>query len=218
MRDGSPREGRQRQLACVVKLGGSLAQSPHLIEWLEALAAGKGSAILVAGGGPFADAVRLAQQQRPFDNAVAHRMAILAMEQFGLMLTALCPSLKPATSRSEIAAIRRSGQVPVWLPGRMTLGRPDIAESWDVTSDSLAVWLAAVLGLTHAVLVKSATLPHEPTGAAQLARVGIVDAMLPEMLRRTGVECRCIEASQVAGFRGALSAGQLVGTRLVLDG
>jgi aspartokinase-like uncharacterized kinase len=218
MRDGSPREGRQRRLGCVVKLGGSLAQSPHLAEWLEALAAGKGSAILVAGGGPFADAVRLAQQQRPFDNAVAHRMAILAMEQFGLMLTALCPGLKPAASRSEIAAIRRAGQVPVWLPGRMTLGRVDIAENWDVTSDSLAVWLAAVLGLTHAVLVKSATLPQEPTDAAKLARDGIVDAMLPKMLRRTGVECRCIEARQAAGFRQALRAGQPIGTRVLLDG
>jgi aspartokinase-like uncharacterized kinase len=216
MSDRPPREGRHR-LGCVVKLGGSLAQSPHLMEWLEALAAGKGSAILVAGGGPFADAVRLAQQQRPFDNAVAHRMAILAMEQFGLMLTALCTALRPAASRSEIAAIRRSGRVPVWLPSRMTLGRPNIAESWDVTSDSLAVWLAAELGLTHAVLVKSAALPQEPTCAAKLARDGIVDAMLPEMLRRTGVECRCIEAGQASGFGQALRAGQLVGTRVVLD-
>jgi aspartokinase-like uncharacterized kinase len=79
----------------VVKLGGSLIESPHLSTWLTYLAASRGHAILVAGGGPFADAVRIAQRQRPFADKAAHLMAILAMEQYAVMLAALSRGCAP---------------------------------------------------------------------------------------------------------------------------
>ena len=46
----------------VLKLGGSYAFSPHLKDWLDAIAACAGCAVVVPGGGPFADAVRMAQR------------------------------------------------------------------------------------------------------------------------------------------------------------
>src|SRR5215467_4429680 len=93
----------------VVKLGGSLIASPHLQAWLAALAASRGAAVIVAGGGPFADAVRAAQEQHPFDDRAAHRMAILAMEQYALMLAALEPGLRPAASATAIRAAAQAG-------------------------------------------------------------------------------------------------------------
>jgi len=47
----------------VVKLGGSFAYSDYLQDWIEALAACAGRVVVVPGGGPFDDAVRLAQRQ-----------------------------------------------------------------------------------------------------------------------------------------------------------
>ena len=48
----------------VVKLGGSLAYASELPRWLSALAEGAGGrAIIVPGGGPFADQVRHAQSE-----------------------------------------------------------------------------------------------------------------------------------------------------------
>jgi len=199
---------------CVVKLGGSLAFAPALTAWLAALAAGGGRAVLVPGGGPFADQVRDAQRRRPFDDATAHRMALLAMEQYGLMLCGLHPALRPAASRAEIARLRRQGLVPVWLPSAMALGRPEIAESWDVTSDSLAAWLAGTLGLRHLVLVKSAP-PPEPATAERLVAAGYIDPMLPELLRRDDIAAHFVGVDQAAAFGAALAIGRLVGRRLV---
>jgi 5-(aminomethyl)-3-furanmethanol phosphate kinase len=198
----------------VVKLGGSLNESPYLSTWLSHLAASRGRTILVAGGGPFADAVRIAQRQRPFANKAAHLMAILAMEQYALMLTALEPGLRPAASRAAIAAARHEGVTPIWLPSRMTVGAPDIPESWDVTSDSLAVWLARKLGMPRVLLVKSAVLPRASTSAAALAAAGIVDPQLPMFLAGSAIECRCIEASGAEDFAAALATGRLAGTLL----
>ena len=198
----------------VVKLGGSLIESPYLSAWLTHLAASQGRTILVAGGGPFADAVRIAQRQRPFADKAAHLMAILAMEQYALMLAALEPGLHPAASRAAIEASRREGVTPVWLPSRMTTGALDIPESWEVTSDSLAVWLARKLGVSRVLLVKSAVLPTETASVVGLAKAGIVDPLLPRFLAGSGIECRCIEAAGAADFAAALAAGRLAGTLL----
>ncbi len=151
----------------VVKLGGSFATSPLLRRWLEAIAGAPG-VVLVAGGGPFADAVRAAQPVMGFDDGAAHRMALLAMNQFALALAALAPRLLPADDVPAIEAALAGGRVPVWCPWPMLRGEPGIAESWDVTSDSLALWLAARLAAARLVLVK-----HR---VAALAAPGLVDA------------------------------------------
>jgi aspartokinase-like uncharacterized kinase len=57
-------------------------------------------------------------------------------------------------------------------------GHPDIAESWAVTSDSLALWLATRLQADRLVLVKSVDAPAISTPET-LAEAGIVDAAFP---------------------------------------
>jgi len=138
----------------VVKLGGSLHDSPRLSDWLDALARAGGRIVLVPGGGPFADAVRAAQGRLGFSDTTAHRMALLAMEQYGLMLCDLNPDLRPVGNPQAITAAVARGLTPVWLPSAMCLGAQDIPENWSVTSDSLAVWLAHHLGAEAMALVK----------------------------------------------------------------
>lgn len=191
----------------VLKLGGSLACSPLLKHWVEALDASAGRLVVVPGGGPFADEVRAMQRLWAFDDSTAHRLALVAMEQYGVMLSALGRNLRPVASRTAIACALRDGVVPVWLPTQMALGCRDIAESWEVTSDSLAAWLAGRLAATCLVLVKSvAVAPHST--AHDLARQGIVDPALPGFLARAGAECRCVLATDYGEFRSALASGQ----------
>ena len=102
----------------VVKLGGSLAHSRYLKRWLSVLADGDPAVIIVPGGGPFADQVRTLQKRRRFDDAAAHHMALLAMEQYGRMLVGLQSGLRPAATRAEITRARRAGMAAVWMPTR----------------------------------------------------------------------------------------------------
>src|SRR5690606_1029758 len=127
----------------VVKLGGSLASNPGLKDWLAVLARrGGGRVVIVPGGGPFADAVRVAQRRWNFPDPVEHRMALPAMEQYGLLLAGMQPRLRTARTAAEIAEILARGAAAVWLPFAMTAGPEarDIEESWNMTSDSLAAW------------------------------------------------------------------------------
>lgn len=159
----------------VVKLGGSLWDSPCLPAWLDRLAAGPQAVVVVPGGGPFADQVRTVQARWGFDDAAAHAMALHAMEQMARMVCALRPGCATADSPAQIRAIQERGDLPVWLPVAMTLRDRTITADWSLTSDSLALWLARGLTASGVVLVKSAQLPESPVDISQLHQSGLVD-------------------------------------------
>lgn len=203
----------------VVKLGGSLVRSGFLTSWLDALADGGGRVAIVGGGGPFADAVRAAQSLHGFDDATAHRMALLAMEQYAAMLAGLGNEMGTvpffrAASPDEIRRALADDRVPIWLPARMVLDCASIDASWDVTSDSLAAWLAANLGASALVLVKAVSTGG-PRTADALARDGIVDRAFPDYLSRCGCECRIVGAANHGVFRQALRHGEPPGMPVV---
>ncbi|AWJ82171.1 aspartate/glutamate/uridylate kinase (plasmid) [Azospirillum sp. TSH58] len=197
----------------VVKLGGSLWRAPELRSWLEILAAARRlRVVVVPGGGPFADAVRDAQPALGFGDRAAHRMALLAMEQYGTALADLEPRLTPARS---LADLRGRPSPTVWMPLPLA-DSADVAESWDVTSDSLAVWLAGALGATCAVLVKSASLPDATVPATRLVAEGVVDPALPGRMARYGGAVWCVSRDDHRRFAKALDQSNPCGTRLTL--
>ncbi len=171
----------------VVKLGGSFALSPHLREWIAAIAARAGRIVIVPGGGPFADVVRIAQAPMGFDDRAAHRMGLLAMEQYGCAIASLDERLSPADSLESIRQSVANGKVPVWLPVRMVSAEASIPQSWDVTSDSLAAWLAGKLGAKRLVLVKHVEAMEKAMRAADLTARNIVDNAFMDFLAASGV-------------------------------
>jgi 5-(aminomethyl)-3-furanmethanol phosphate kinase len=197
----------------VVKLGGSHAASPHLRERLAAIVRGAGGVVLVPGGGPFADAVRDAQPVMGFDDRAAHRMALLAMEQYGHALAALEPRLVPAATAAAIRRAVRGRRVPVWLPFRMSASAPDVAATWDVTSDSLAAWLACRLGARRLVLVKRIGL-NGVRRADELSASGVIDPALPGLLRAGGLEAVIVGGDELAAAGEAFAHGAAVGVRI----
>jgi aspartokinase-like uncharacterized kinase len=138
----------------VAKLGGSLWRSPRLERWIAVLTAWPGPLTIVPGGGPFADAVRAAQEPMRFSDRAAHEMALLAMEQYGLALCDLFPRLALADTPQQAAALRAKGLTPVWRPRAQAL-QAGLPASWDVTSDSLAAWYARECGAQDLLLIKS---------------------------------------------------------------
>jgi len=196
----------------VVKLGGSHAFSGHLKDWIGALGNCGGRAVIVPGGGPFADAVRAAQPKIGFDDKAAHHMALLAMEQYGCALSSLDRRLAPAQSLAAIRHALRAGRVPVWLPTRMTLAAEDIPASWDVTSDSLAVWLASRIGARRVILVKQIDLVTAAIAASDLVVRAVVDKAFPEFLARSGATASVAGPGDSAAVAAAIASGAPAGT------
>lgn len=177
----------------VVKLGGSLANSKELPRWLDVIAtAGAGKVVLVPGGGPWADEVRKAQKREGFDDPVAHRKALRAMEQYGRVLVATRPGFVAADSTAAIRESLENGQVPVWMPYEMVVADPSIPENWDVTSDSLAAWLAGKLNASTLVLVKSFAIGVPQPGIEDMVRRRWVDSCFPQFTSSARFQIRVL--------------------------
>lgn len=190
----------------VVKLGGSVVRSGELAAWLEAIAAATQPIVVVPGGGALADEVRNAQAALGFGDRAAHRMALLAMDQLAWAVAGLAQGFAVATTEDELRAVLDRGEVAVWAPYGLVAGRDDIEESWRLTSDSLALWLAGRLGAARCYLVKSIRRQGSHAGAAELAQAGVVDAAFPAMLKDTGVETFLLGRGDHKGFADALAA------------
>jgi aspartokinase-like uncharacterized kinase len=198
----------------VIKLGGSFAFSADLGDWIAAITRCAGRAIIVPGGGPFADVVRAAQVQMGFDDRAAHRMALLAMEQYGCAIKSLHEALSLAASLDSIRRGLADGKVPVWLPTPMALSATDIPPSWDVTSDSLAAWLAGKIGAERLLLVKQVEPAHGTARVADLAERDIVDKAFANFHAASGVPT-FILGPKDHGAVGRLLCGEPVGIRII---
>ena len=205
----------------VVKVGGGVGDDalPPLCTTIGELGQ-RHRLIVVPGGARFADAVREADGRFGLPAPAAHRMAILAMEQFGWLLSEL---IAGAERRADLAPAR-AGRTTVLLPAALPLDA--LPASWDVTSDSIAAWVARQTGAGRLVLVKRvdglfADWPPrgQPLGrlsVAELAalRTGGVDAYLPRVLEGAQFETWVVGGRDPDRVVELLERGTTVGTRI----
>ena len=185
----------------VIKIGGSLLGSPELERWLEIFVKySDGNIIIVPGGGIFANAVREAQKLTKISDACAHKIAVLAMDQFGLVLANMNPLLATAKTECEIDERTWQHRAIVWLPSHMVLADDSIPQSWDVTSDSIAAWLAKKLNATQLVLVKSDKPSENQLCLKQMTADGVVDEAFSEFTLNSNFKRWMLKKSDYAHF------------------
>jgi dihydroneopterin aldolase len=198
----------------VVKLGGSVVRSGELAAWLDAIAAAPHPIVVVPGGGALADEVRACQTRLGFGDRAAHRMALLAMDQLAWAVAGLRQGFAVGASEDELRAALDRGQVAVWAPYVLIAERTDIEESWRLTSDSLALWLAGRIGAKRCYLIKSIARKAARTSARQLARDGIVDAAFAEMLQQTGISAFLLGRGDHKAFAASAAEGRSCGAEI----
>lgn len=174
----------------VIKLGGSLMADPKaLSDCLNKIKQqNHDKFVIVPGGGVFANQVRSLQLQWQFDDTIAHEMAIIAMHQMALICKSLSPDFVLVTHVSNIV------QIPnpcIWSPDIKELNSAGIKASWDVTSDSLAAWLANQLTADELILVKSAEIP-EKSNIPRMQELGILDLAFAEFCRHASYKITLI--------------------------
>jgi aspartokinase-like uncharacterized kinase len=211
--DLAPATGAERPI--VVKLGGSVVRSGELPAWLDAIASAKIPIVVVPGGGALADEVRACQSQLGFGDRSAHRMALLAMDQLAWAVAGLRQGFDVGATEAELRAALARGSVAVWAPYALIAERSDIEESWRLTSDSLALWLAARLGAPRCYLIKSIARPKASQfSARQLARDGIVDEAFPDMLKTAGTPTVLLGRGDQAAFAASAAQGIAYGAAI----
>ena len=181
----------------VVKIGGGLlAALEDLDRVLAAIASLARSCrlLVVPGGGPFADTVRGVDRRVGLPDAAAHWMAVLAMDQYAHLLAARLETAAIVSTLAEAIVALEAGRIPVLAPSRWLQEEDPLPHTWDVTSDSIAAWIAGVSGARELVLVK-------PRGATGELVDRCFARVLPWHVAPTFVTADAVDAAfaQIAG-------------------
>jgi aspartokinase-like uncharacterized kinase len=217
----------------VVKIGGSLALHP---EKLRALCAKlsevskKHNVVVVPGGGEFADAVRNLDRRFNLSCAASHRMAILGMDQYGFLLSDLLPQSIVLNRLENMQMILEVGKLPVFLPSNFLLSEDPLEKTWDVTSDSIAVYFAGKLHATKAVLVTDVDGvytcdPKKFSDAKLISKLSAqelltmnkrtsVDKFLPKLLLQLRIECFVVNGFYPDRVESILGGRETVCTKI----
>jgi 5-(aminomethyl)-3-furanmethanol phosphate kinase len=160
----------------VIKIGGGLAAIPKALERVcRAVeeAARVGCIVVVPGGGRLADAVREFDRERGLSPTAAHWMALLAMDQYAFAIADCMPDAVLLEDAGSVPGVVAQGKVAVLAPSRWMRAADALPHSWDVTSDSIAAFIAGALGASRLVLIK----PVFPAGVdpcfARIVPVGL---------------------------------------------
>ena len=218
----------------MIKVGGSLAVDPPVLRALcvefSRVAVGC-RVVVVPGGGEFADVVRDVDARFGLGSWVSHRMAVLGMDQFGLLLSDLIPGCRVACSLGVVGGLAGSGRLVVLLPSKLVFRARSLVASWDVTSDSIAAYVAGRLGAGKLVLVTDvdgvftgdpkvdagAELVEE-LSASGLLEWGVrtsVDLVLPRVLLKFGLECFVVNGYFPERVAQVLAGKKTVGTHII---
>ncbi|MFQ5710475.1 MAG: delta 1-pyrroline-5-carboxylate synthetase [Candidatus Geothermarchaeales archaeon] len=221
-------------MEAVVKFGGSLAEDKAGLKSLcmELGRLAKSHRILVVpGGGRLSDAVREFDRMHGLSSAVSHKMAILSMDQYGLFLSDVTPGARPVYTLERAEELAEAGELPVLLPSRLMFEVEALEHSWDVTSDSIAAYIAGLIRAEKLVLVtdvdgiftddpkkvsKAELMGEISVGALlRLGRRTSVDPFLPKLLMEIDVDCYVVNGRHLRRIGAILRGEKTISTRIV---
>ena len=141
-------------------------------------------------------------------------MALLAMDQLAWAVAGLRSGFEVCDTEDALRQALTLGRVAVWAPYALVSNRRDIPQSWTVTSDSLALWLAGRLDASACYVIKSIPRRAWIIGAEQLARDSVVDAAFPSMLQQSGVKAYLLGCGDQAAFAEMLAGSGVCGVAI----
>jgi aspartokinase-like uncharacterized kinase len=190
----------------IFKVGGSVAGELGIVfEALEILDEAK----VIPGGWIFADIV----EKLKLNDEISHWMAILSMHLYGYYMLGYTKSfalLEP----ENFEEIKERGRFIV-LPYRILKKYDELPHSWEVTSDSIAVWLAGKIGEKMVVKVNAAGgvirggRIVELASSEEAVRAGIIDSYTPILMKNHGIDLFICSPKELKNY---ILRGKALGT------
>jgi probable H4MPT-linked C1 transfer pathway protein len=187
---------RPTHVRTVVKVGGALLGRRGALDIVVPVLSrvaerGDPAVLIVPGGGPFADTVRRIDTEIGLSDHASHWMAILALDQYAELLASRITSSRVVRSAGEAAGALAAGELPILAPSDWLRRADPLPHSWDVTSDSIAAWVAGQVGAERLVLAKAVKADLSTLVDPHFARA------LPE-----GIEASIVDPTELASALG----------------
>lgn len=198
----------------VVKIGGSLRdRGREVIEILIKLSHdSEAKIVVVPGGGVFADLVR--EHSKEISQDTAHWMAIHAMDQYGLYLA----DGSSVQLFEDLGKIGDSKGTFILLPYMIMRQLDPLPHSWDVTSDTIAAWVANEIGAEFIKLTDvdgiflCGSLQEEIKAEELIGKRTCIDRELPKFLMDNAMNCTVLNGKYPERITDAIIKREFIGT------
>ena len=217
-------------LDAVLKVGGSLSQGQGLAALCQEIGrlGAQHRLLVVPGGGKFADLVRDHYRRYRLGETTAHRMALLAMDQYGCLLGDLVPGSSLVMDLLSARKVTEGGQVAILLPASLLIQADPLPHSWQVTSDAIAAWVAGLARASRLILLKdvdglfsadpvqseTVTLLVQLSAEELAVHQGGVDEYLSTVLASVDLETWVINGQHPERLAELLCTGRTLGTHI----
>jgi hypothetical protein len=219
-------------LVYVLKIGGSLIKYPVELSRLCNLLADLSEELdllLVPGGGIFADTVRDVYTRFKLPENIAHQMAVLAMDQYGILIQSLAQGTSQIVENIEDSKkCFEEHKIAVLQVSNIMKSESRLPKSWAVTSDSIAALMAQLIVAKRLLLVKSIDGLTKRESGKFLDRVsvnslnsdvraGSIDEYFPNILKSSSFQCFVVNGKFHDRVESILRGGNTVCTEIVSD-
>ncbi len=193
----------------VIKLGGSLIhRAKEIVKEIVGHSTASGERILIVPGGSiFADTVRKVNAS----DEASHWMAILAMEQYGYYIA----DGNEAELVDDIDLEDEGAYI--LLPYALLKKKDELPHTWDVTSDTIAAWVAHKVRARFIKLTDvdgifiNGELKKELRAEELYGLKTCVDGELPRFLAKNKMDCEILNGNCPGSLANALK-GNVPGT------
>ena len=183
----------------VVKIGGSLFPN-YAIDLADKLK--NTDSCIILGGGEFANLIRKYNDEQNFSDETNHWTAIDCMDIIAKLVNDKVESCRLAFSLEDVQAISEEGFTPIFVVSKFLRDEDPFECSWDVTSDSIAAYVANCLNANLFIVTNVNGIytqePKEP-GSTFISKIDAktlltfqessIDVMLPSLLLKFGTNC-----------------------------
>ena len=158
--------------------------------------------LFVIGGGEFANLIRKYDNEMEFSEDVTHETAIDAMDILAKLLNDKLAFTDICYTIEEVIGISDLNKIPIMICSDILKENEPFAHSWDVTSDSIAAYIASLLDAKLLIATNvNGIYTKDPSlsGAELINEIDVnklltfdessIDLMLPTLLIEYGLNC-----------------------------
>lgn len=216
----------------VLKIGGSLLGYPEKLRLLcnSLIDISKDfNLLIVPGGGVFAQTVREMYTKFSIPEDIAHKMAVLAMNQYGLFLQSLFGDFSNIVEEiNEIDNCFKDKSIAIFQVSKMMNLDNHLPKVWEVTSDSIAAYISQNVGAKNLILIKVIDNLTELGSGKLLSQVNVnmlnsgvkkgdIDDYIKNILEPTKIQCFIVNGRFPDRVNKILRGDKTVSTEIIYD-
>ncbi|CAB3287396.1 [5-(aminomethyl)furan-3-yl]methyl phosphate kinase [Methanocaldococcus lauensis] len=211
----------------IVKIGGSLTyDAKPLLKTLKDYAKENNkNIVIIPGGGEFANVVRKIDKFLNLSNSLSHKLAIKCMDLIGEIYSEI-GNIKAYDTLFNLKREINKEKIAILLPSKILISTDISEHSWDVTSDSLSLYIGNLLDVKEIIIATDVDGIYDkfPGGkllniinANEIQGLTSVDKTFPILLKKFKMTAYVVNGKYPQRVIDILEGKPNIYTKIVID-